>query len=228
MENKNNIETYQQDFNNFLKQLKDQINEKLNTILQENDKKYKNVIIIALSGKRYSGKDYICQQIKQNLMQDNELQQYIQVERKSISDICKLKYAQKFKISYKDLISNREFKEKHRKNLIQFFQENNSSNKNLFLSNLLSEIQEDVYDCSKNIQVHILTDIRRIDEFQFIENYKLDDCKNKIIKVRIETNNECRYSRGWQFDEKIDTGYTETELDLYNKFDFIIQNNVIV
>ena len=86
--------------------------------------------------------------------------------------------------------------------------------------------QDPGYFCRKAIQpgrdsrkrIWIISDIRRHTDLAFFEMFN-------NLKVRVNARDDIRVKRGWTFVKGIDDCETETNLDDYECWDFIIENN---
>ena len=82
---------------------------------------------------------------------------------------------------------------------------------------LLNRISEDIDILKEYFDVFIITDARLIKEFNYFKkNY------NDVITIKIERN---KYQDELTTEEK--NHITETEIDKYNEFDYIIHNNAL-
>ena len=68
------------------------------------------------------------------------------------------------------------------------------------------------------VKIWIIADIRRFTDIYFFEQFK-------NLKVRITAEDKIREKRGWIFTKGIDDCETETNLDDYTNWDFVINNN---
>lgn len=82
---------------------------------------------------------------------------------------------------------------------------------------LLNRLFEDIEILSNFFDTFIITDARLIHEFELIkEKYE------KVVTIKLDRKN---YDN--QLTEEEKNHITETEIDAYNQFDYIIQNNSI-
>ena len=69
--------------------------------------------------------------------------------------------------------------------------------------------------------IFILTDVRTLKELEFFEkkrkNFQI------FLKIRIESNEECRKKRGW-VPSDVDKLFTEVELDSVKDWDCLVRN----
>jgi diphosphomevalonate decarboxylase len=102
---------------------------------------------ILISGKRYSGKTFL----------SNKLNQELKYPIFSISDEIKEMYCQENKLDYDNMVSNRNFKEKHRLNMIKYAEDKMKKDKFFWCKKLWDTIPN-------NCRVFILSDARRIND----------------------------------------------------------------
>lgn len=161
------------------------------------------MLIVLVSGKRYAGKDYICDQAINYLTNLHKLN-CIKI---SHSDINKQLYCEKVGADLNRMLLDRDYKESHRNKLIAFAQKQQQGNP-LFLSELVLEKILNVI--TNNVDIVFISDFRRKMEQHFFEQRF---GQNNIITLRINASNTSREARGWLYDHIKDTKYTECELD---------------
>lgn len=160
--------------------------------------------VILLSGKRYAGKDYTADRLKKELGD--------KVHTQSIAYFPKLQYAKNNNLNIDKLLCDRTYKEKHRAGIIQTSNKARKINDNIWISQTLE------YCRTIPHSIIVITDFRFLNEDRFFR----DNCDWDIITVRINASNELRESRGWRHNETIDNGQSETELDTYQNWNYIM------
>lgn len=160
---------------------------------------------ILISGKRYTGKDFIAKLI-------NEFQKGSQVIH--FADAVKYIYAER-KLGDMALgtrlIHDREFKELHRKGLIELSQ-----------SEKVHE-GDDIW-VKRLIEIHNSEKIYIVPDLRFKAEINSSALTGRIIKINVIASEETRKNRGWIYDKEIDTHSSEVDLDEFNSFDYIIKN----
>ncbi|CAH2087049.1 unnamed protein product [Euphydryas editha] len=161
-------------------------------------------VILLFSGKRKCGKDFITDNLKLRL--DNVC------EIIKISQPIKSHWAKEKNLNLNELLSDSEYKERYRLDMIKWS----------------DEMREKDYGCfckaaCKNAAdkpIWIVSDIRRKTDVQwFKENY------GPIVKtIRLVADEETRIERGFQFKNGVDDITSECGLDDYNEWDLIIDN----
>ena len=170
----------------------------------------KLVTIIIISGKRYSGKSFIGTYIMNKLKKFN-----INIEFLHAANILKYEFCEKYQINYNKLLSDRSYKEKYRIKMTHFY---NQTKKSKSIDYYNEKLLEHINKTTKPT-IYIL-DVRHKFEIDFYEKYNFT-----IIKIRINTDDKIKKSRGWKYDKIIDEDITETDLDNYVDWDFVLNNN---
>eukprot|EP01084_Bolivina_argentea_P109357 195473_1 len=177
----------------------------------------RNEIVLLLSGKRYSGKDYICDRIQRKL---NDYS--ISYKRFNHGDQMKRIYCESSGANLNLMLTNRIYKEKHRNAMTKLYQQisSNDNNKFIFCQSIYNQIINKCH--KKECQVIIIGDFRRIHEEQF---YLKHFDSNKVLTIRINALDQTRMNRGWIFNEKKDLNITECELDNKSDWNFVFEND---
>ena len=158
----------------------------------------KNPIIFILSGKAKSGKNEVASIIEEYFQKENCIQ---------------VAYAYYLKDYLKRMNNYNELeKDKYRSLLQEFGSE--FLVKHINQNFLINRVMEDIEVFSYFYNVIIVSDARLVDEIDVPKN-KL----NKVITIRILSSS----SNGLTEEEQ--NHITETGLDSYSKFDYIIENN---
>lgn len=148
------------------------------------------MIILLLSGKRKSGKDYIADKL-------NSLIKSSQIIR--ISSPLKKAYANEHDLDYDELMSSGSYKEKYRHDMIKWGEERRRQVPSYFCQLALSEANEETI---------IVADCRRVTDFEFFINQKV-----KIVSIRINASDADRSARGYKFEPGVDDAESECGLD---------------
>lgn len=69
----------------------------------------------------------------------------------------------------------------------------------------------------------IVSDIRRKTDIQFFRQ-----CGFIIKTIRIDANEEVRRQRGWKFEAGVDDVRSECDLDDFESWDMVIDNNGVI
>nr|XP_974268.1 PREDICTED: phosphomevalonate kinase [Tribolium castaneum] len=167
-------------------------------------------LILLFSGKRKSGKDYICEALKANLGDNN-----CTIIR--ISGPLKRLYAESHDLTTGDvneMMTDGPLKEKFRAEMIQWSDEIRGRDFGFFC-----KAATDLADLKP---FWIVSDIRRKTDIHWFKN----TYKDKIIKlIRIQADEVTRQKRGWVFTEGVDDVTSECDLDDFSDWDLIIKNN---
>ncbi|GJQ69061.1 hypothetical protein Trydic_g6225 [Trypoxylus dichotomus] len=162
-------------------------------------------VILLLSGKRKSGKDHIAEKLHDILGKKAEVLR--------ISEPIKAYYAKYLNLDLKELLSNNGYKEKYRQEMIIWSDEVRKKDPGYFCQ----------ITCSKATcpDVWIVSDIRRKTDIQwFRSNYG-----DKIKTIKIFATQDIRTARGWVYTDGVDNVTSECDLDDWNKWDLVVNNN---
>jgi phosphomevalonate kinase len=168
------------------------------------------MLFILISGKRYSGKDFTANKIK-NICKN------VGCEILHFADILKKIYAKSvdepnYIDIYNKLQFDHQFKEEHRNNLIKLSKDDKLIfGETIWVERLLQYINDN--SCENVI---IIPDCR----FEYELSYLLSH-GYKVFSIRIISCAECRKERGWIPNPLIDHDSSECDLDNYYSFDCI-------
>ena len=181
--------------------------------------KKSKTIIVLVSGKRCSGKDFICD-IAVNNFQANG----ISSKKISHSSFVKQLYCEKTGVNLQRLLSDRSFKEKHRNKMIEMAQKLQQKDPHVLSHYIRKDIKNYNYNYNNDnhglLQLVLISDFRRKFEQTFFEKYYCN-----VLTLRINASESTRKNRGWNYDEVKDTRYTECELDDKMDWNFVFDNN---
>ncbi|XP_026493405.2 phosphomevalonate kinase [Vanessa tameamea] len=161
-------------------------------------------VIILFSGKRKCGKDFLTDHLKTRFGDECEIIK--------ISQPIKSHWAKEKCLNLDELLSDGEYKEQYRLDMIKWS----------------DEMREHDYGCfckaacqnATDKPIWIVSDIRRQTDIQwFKENY------GHLIKtIRLKADEETRKERGFKFKSGVDDVVSECGLDDYSEWDLIIDN----
>ncbi|PIC26903.1 hypothetical protein B9Z55_019336 [Caenorhabditis nigoni] len=174
----------------------------------KNDKKKIAVrmvkFVIAISGKRKSGKDYCTNKL---IKAFEKIQ--LPVSAVGISHSLKEEYAKIHNLNFGELLTDGPYKEQFRKDMIRWGEEVRNKDPSVFCRAALLSVDDS--------DIVIVSDCRRMTDFEFfVSNYK-------TLTVRVETIEDHRQQRGFRFVKGIDDAESECGLDDY-KFDVVLKN----
>ncbi|XP_063432200.1 phosphomevalonate kinase-like [Mytilus trossulus] len=163
-------------------------------------------IVIVISGKRKSGKDYVaslmCNRIGKHLCSSVQL-----------SGPLKKQYAEDHNLNFEKLMDSSEYKEKFRIDMIKWGEDKRTEDPGFFCRLAISK--EDLKT------IWIITDARRKTDVEYFkENYT-----DKTFTVRVCANESIRESRGFIFTPGVDDAESECGLDEGIHWDYVIHNN---
>ncbi|CAG9771321.1 unnamed protein product [Ceutorhynchus assimilis] len=162
-------------------------------------------LILLFTGKRKSGKDFICEKLKATLGDANCC-----IIR--ISGPLKRTYAENHQLDLADLMSDGPYKEQYRLDMINWSDEIRQSDPGYFC--------RAACEGAPNKRIWIVSDVRRKSDIKwFKENY------NNIRTIRILADLSVREARGWKFTKGVDDVASECDLDDFNCWDIELMNN---
>lgn len=162
--------------------------------------------ILLISGKRKSGKDYISRTL-QNVLGDR-------CQIVSISEPIKTEWAKRLNLNLSELLSDGPYKEKYRKDMIEWSDSVRIKDYGFFCRSAMFRAHAEII---------IVSDIRRKTDIKYFrENYG-----SLVLTIRINTKDTIRVERGWIFTNGVDDVPSECDLDDYNQWDVVLQNNCL-
>lgn len=163
-------------------------------------------IVICLSGKRFSGKSTAAK-ILQGMFSKT-----FPVQVLYFSTLLKKRFCKEYNLDLDLFLNNREYKEKYRDQLVKFCGDND-----VFEHTLAAEVEIDKHE----FEVYILDGLRCWkDQAEYINKNCLDKWYLKMVRI----NCKDREKRGF-VKTSYDDSYFETDLDSYDGFDVVINND---
>ncbi|KAL7029388.1 hypothetical protein ACKWTF_006221 [Chironomus riparius] len=161
--------------------------------------------ILLFSGKRKSGKDYITDKLLIKLGIEN-------AEIIRISEPIKSFWAKEKSLDLKQLLSDGAYKEKYRKEMIIWSDEMRAKDYGVFCREASKSVSKETV---------IVSDIRRKTDIKwFCETFG-----TKVKLIRIKCQDCVRENRGWKFESGVDDIQSECDLDDWNEWDLLIEND---
>lgn len=174
-------------------------------------------LILLLSGKRKSGKDFVERLLLERF--PNSILSF------RISSPIKKEFARERNLDYEELLTSSSYKENYRHKMVEWSESVRRTDPNYFLRLAIIEAYEKINGSERKIW--LLNDARRFCDLKYFSDpteINLDgDCE--VITIRITANDAVRKQRGWIFDDKIDTKPTECGLDSYQSWTYQIHND---
>lgn len=168
-------------------------------------------LIIVISGKRKSGKDFITEKIIAKLGNENCF-----VMR--VAGPIKKHFCELYGMDYQKMLTSANYKETIREEMILWGEEQRKNNAYVFCEIVKQEALE------SNKPVWILSDARRQADVEYFFNFGKEQ-SIRFYSVRVEADNESRKQRGWVYTKGVDDVTSECGLDHYKNWDFIFQNS---
>ncbi|KAH7645000.1 phosphomevalonate kinase [Dermatophagoides farinae] len=175
-------------------------------------------LVLILSGKRKSGKDYV-----EQLLIERYPDQILSFR---ISAPIKCEYARRNGLNYEELLTSSQYKESFRKQMVEWSESVRQYDPHHFLRIAILDSYRQNNGHKKPIW--ILNDARRPTDlryFQSDENEINLDNNCKQLTIRIRSDDSIRIDRGWKFTIGIDDQTTECGLDEYQQWNYRIDNN---
>lgn len=180
-------------------------------------------VVVCLSGKRKSGKDYAAR-----LLVDELESLKLRVASVGISDPLKEEFASLHQhLDSEELKTDSAYKERVRKEMVDFGERMRSKDPGYFCrypsprpsNNGLFHFRQAIARAADETQVVVVRDCRRPTDIAFFrQNFE------KILLVRIQCSADARTQRGYEFTSGIDDAETECALDGFHEWDVEVVN----
>ncbi|KAH8238035.1 hypothetical protein KR032_012181 [Drosophila birchii] len=165
--------------------------------------------IVLISGKRKCGKDYISERLQKRLADQSRIVR--------ISEPIKSEWARKLNLNLSELLSDGPYKEKYRRDMIEWSDEVRAKDYGYFCRLAMNDARD-----HHSTPYVLVSDIRRKNDIKwFQETFS----KDKVLTIRLTSRPETRCARGWTFTAGIDDVSSECDLDDFEGFDFIVPND---
>ena len=166
-------------------------------------------VVLIISGKRKSGKDFFVDLLQQYL------NDYVVLR---IASPMKRQFAEERGLDFDKLLDSSSYKESYRKDMVEWSERLRANDSCLPLRLAIDELN------AREKSIWILSDARRLCDIQFFKTSE-EFRNSKIVTIRICASIETRMKRGWVFTECIDDKETECGLDSYEEWDHVITND---
>uniref|UniRef100_A0A914WHE2 Phosphomevalonate kinase n=1 Tax=Plectus sambesii TaxID=2011161 RepID=A0A914WHE2_9BILA len=163
-------------------------------------------IVICLSGKRKSGKDYAADRL---LMELRALD--VSTEIRRLSEPLKREYARIHLLDFDELLTASAYKELHRAQMVEWSERIRREDPEHFC-------RLSMRDCTAT--VCIVSDCRRPSDLLYFTRHF-----PHVLSVRVECCTPVRESRGFVFTVGVDDADTECALDAHDGWDFVVRND---
>jgi len=175
--------------------------------------KFKRIAVV-LSGKRMTGKDYVCTKLVSLCLNAG-----IKTERIAMSDQVKISFAaHNPEVDGKRLFEDSVYKQSLKPRIVEHFEKISKGDQNYFLSQVVNnQVSSKLL---KENEIFLFTDIRTMANVEFLKRSEF----SHVLWMRITADEESRKQRGWTLTD-VDKMFTETEMDTFKEWDYIISNN---
>ncbi|CAH0758032.1 unnamed protein product [Diatraea saccharalis] len=161
-------------------------------------------VVLLFSGKRKSGKDYLTDHLQQLLKDKCEIIK--------ISAPIKHYWAKQNNLNFNELLSNSDYKELHRLEMIRWSDSIREKDYGYFCRQACKDAKEK--------PIWIVSDIRRKTDIRWFK----DTYKDLVRTIHIEADEETRKSRGFHYKDGVDNVASECDLDDFHDWDLVINN----
>ena len=166
--------------------------------------------IILISGKRYAGKGEVSKIFKRY---------YEEIGKKvcmvSFSYLLKVNFCHSNQLDLERFINDHKYKDTYRNELTEYFMKTDPV---IYAQYLEQEIKLNKYD------VYIVDDLRLRSHIDYMNTHLKTNSMYDVKYIRVNARDDSKNKRGWVKIAYDDTIY-ETELDTWDKFDYILTND---
>jgi phosphomevalonate kinase len=150
-------------------------------------------IVLVFSGKRKSGKDYVCAQLIDQLKCVSEA--FIHLTTLTLSAPLKQIYAQEHQLDFERLLDSSDYKEAYRLDMIKWSDSKRESNPFIFCQKAVEDAL--LKYCQNKFNIWIVTDARRRTDLKYFN----ERFPSQIKTVRVKADEEVRVKRNWIYTE---------------------------
>ncbi|XP_056366655.1 phosphomevalonate kinase [Oenanthe melanoleuca] len=162
-------------------------------------------VVLLLSGKRKSGKDFVAEQLRNRLGPD-----VCTILR--LSGPLKEQYAKEHGLDFERLLDASTYKELFRQDMIRWGEEKRQSDPGFFCRAAVKGALQPVW---------VVSDTRRLSDVEWFR-----DAYGAVVQtVRVVASEETRKRRNWVFVTGVDDAESECGLDQGVAFDWVITND---
>lgn len=165
--------------------------------------------ILLFSGKRKTGKDYLTEELLKSF------KTFTEVVVIKISAPIKSHFASTYNLNLSDLMSDGEYKEKYRTDMIIWSDQERLKDPGVFCNAAVK-----LYEADKK-PIWIVSDIRRKTDIAWFRTMY----GNVVKTVRITADEKTRLDRGYVFTSGVDDVASECDLDDFCGWDWVIDNS---
>ncbi|XP_064032216.1 phosphomevalonate kinase isoform X3 [Pogoniulus pusillus] len=162
-------------------------------------------VVLLLSGKRKSGKDFVASELRGRLGPD-----VCTILR--LSAPLKEQYAKEHGLDFQRLLDASSYKEQHRQGMIRWGEERRRTDPGFFCRMAVEGAAQPVW---------VVSDARRLSDVEWFRKAYGD----AVQTVRVVASEETRKRRGWVFVAGVDDAESECGLDQGVAFDWVITND---
>mmetsp|Transcript_50333 Transcript_50333/g.93064 ORF Transcript_50333/g.93064 Transcript_50333/m.93064 type:complete len:224 (-) Transcript_50333:16-687(-) len=179
-------------------------------------------LLIAVSGKRASGKDYLSTLILEEVQKKIA---GVKLKRLAFADQCKHEFAAREGLEVEKLLGDREYKEKHRARMTEFYLQTVASDPKHFIASVVDAARCFFIDSGDAPALCVISDLRHAAEVPYVRSAEMRELTDAIILTRVHADDEIRRQRGWEPDAEKDSSSTECDLDTFQSFAWVLENH---
>uniref|UniRef100_A0A8D0G5E1 Phosphomevalonate kinase n=1 Tax=Sphenodon punctatus TaxID=8508 RepID=A0A8D0G5E1_SPHPU len=162
-------------------------------------------LVLLLSGKRKSGKDFVAEEIQSRLGHD-----VCTILR--LSAPLKEQYAKEHGLEFQRLLDASDYKESYRQDMIRWGEEKRLTDPGFFCRIVVAGATQPVW---------VVSDTRRLSDVEWFQDVYGD----AVQTARVVATEQTRRRRDWVFVAGVDDADSECGLDQGVAFDWVITNN---
>lgn len=147
-----------------------------------------------------------------------------------ISEPIKSYWAREKGLDLEQLLSDGPYKETYRKEMIVWSDQVRSTDPGFFCRAAIAKRMLNNYECRFNLKMNIslsgtkpiviISDIRRKSDIKYFKDESFN-----FRTIRIHVNDDERRKRGWAFEDGVDNVQSECDLDDFNEWDLMLEND---
>lgn len=154
-------------------------------------------VIVAISGKRKTGKDYFYDLLMQQLF---KIAPYESISTRRFATPIKLHFAQMAGIDVQSLETSGPLKERFRESFYEYDLAERAKDPYVFARASLQDILTDII---------VISDLRQLGDYDFLQRFYGD----RLVLIRLDASEHLRSTRGYRFTTGVDDTAVECDLD---------------
>nr|XP_035955817.1 phosphomevalonate kinase isoform X2 [Halichoerus grypus] len=179
-------------------------------------------LVLLVSGKRKSGKDFVAEALRSRLgadvcavlrlsspLKEQYAQERAVRRRLLVQALC---FGQEHGLDFQRLLGASVYKEAYRRDMIRWGEEKRQADPGFFCRKVVEGVSQPVW---------LVSDTRRASDIQWFR-----EAYGAVTRtVRVVALEQSRQQRGWVFTAGVDDAESECGLDNFGAFDWVIENH---